>query len=73
MINFLVKGAGSIGYPGVIHGMFPQGGADLVSYFYASCNQKLAEQLKEATKTPATIQIRLVDCILLIRVSYYNL
>lgn len=43
-------GAGSIGYPGVIHGMFPQGGADLVSYFYASCNKTLAKQLKEAVE-----------------------
>ncbi|XP_054286741.1 ubiquinone biosynthesis protein COQ9, mitochondrial isoform X3 [Macrosteles quadrilineatus] len=48
--NAISAGAGSLGYPGVIHGMFPRGGADLVSYFYSSCNQQLASQLKEAAE-----------------------
>ncbi|XP_012257552.1 ubiquinone biosynthesis protein COQ9, mitochondrial [Athalia rosae] len=39
-------GAESIGYPGVIHGMFPNGEADLVQHFYSTCNQNLAQQLK---------------------------
>ncbi|XP_043477749.1 ubiquinone biosynthesis protein COQ9, mitochondrial [Leptopilina heterotoma] len=39
-------GAESIGYPGVIHGMFPNGGADLVQHFYSSCNQELNEMLR---------------------------
>jgi len=40
------KGAESIGYPGVVHGMFPKGGIELVHYFYLRCNQQLIEQLK---------------------------
>lgn len=40
------KGAESIGYPGVVHGMFPNGGIELVHYFYLRCNQQLIEQLK---------------------------
>lgn len=40
------KGAQSIGYPGIVHGMFPNGGIELVHYFYAKCNQQLMEQLK---------------------------
>lgn len=59
------KGAESVNYPGVIHGMFSNGGVELVHYFYTNCNEKLAEilQTKEA-KDPSkfaqeAIQIRL--------------
>lgn len=44
--NSLFEGAESVGYPGVIHGMFPNGGADLVQHFYSTCNRKLNGQLK---------------------------
>ncbi|XP_022185053.2 ubiquinone biosynthesis protein COQ9, mitochondrial isoform X2 [Nilaparvata lugens] len=40
-------GAESLGYPGVAHGMFPRGGAELVQYFYVSSNQELVEILKQ--------------------------
>ncbi|KAK2585346.1 hypothetical protein KPH14_010026 [Odynerus spinipes] len=40
-------GAESIGYPGIIHGMFPNGGAELVAYFYSTCNKELNRILKE--------------------------
>ncbi|XP_017885913.1 ubiquinone biosynthesis protein COQ9, mitochondrial isoform X2 [Ceratina calcarata] len=40
-------GAESIGYPGVIHGLFPNRGADLVQYFYLTCNKELNKILKE--------------------------
>lgn len=40
-------GAESIGYPGVVHGMFPSGGADLVQHFYSSCNLQLSKMLKD--------------------------
>lgn len=40
-------GAESIGYPGIIHGMFPNGGAELVAYFYSTCNRELNRILKE--------------------------
>ena len=35
-----------MGYPGIIHGMFPRGGAELVQHFYASCNAELNKMLK---------------------------
>lgn len=40
------KGAQAIGYPGIVHGMFPSGGIELVHYFYSRCNQQLIEQMK---------------------------
>ncbi|XP_043289966.1 glomulin-like [Venturia canescens] len=39
-------GAESVGYPGIIHGMFPNGGAELVQHFYANCNAELNKILK---------------------------
>jgi len=42
----IVKAAEKYGYPGVAHGMFPGGGADLANYFYARCNAELRQQLK---------------------------
>lgn len=45
--NYDAVGAESIGYPGVIHGLFPNGGAALVQYFYSSCNRKLNEILRK--------------------------
>jgi ubiquinone biosynthesis protein COQ9 len=41
------KGAESIGYPGVAHGMFSYGGIELVHYFYMDCNKKLVKIIKE--------------------------
>ncbi|EZA55726.1 ubiquinone biosynthesis protein COQ9, mitochondrial [Ooceraea biroi] len=40
-------GAESIGYPGVVHGLFPNGGAALVQHFYSICNQELNQILKK--------------------------
>lgn len=39
-------GAETCGLPGVVHGMFPNGGAELVHHFYTKCNRQLIEQLK---------------------------
>ncbi|KAK3732040.1 hypothetical protein RRG08_026427 [Elysia crispata] len=39
----LEAGAKDEGLPPIVHGMFPRGGAELVHYFYAKCNQELAE------------------------------
>lgn len=47
--NFDTKGAESIGYPGVIHGLFPNGGAALVLYFYSMSNHKLNQMLEKET------------------------
>ncbi|EFN81361.1 Ubiquinone biosynthesis protein COQ9, mitochondrial [Harpegnathos saltator] len=44
-------GAESIGYPGVTHGLFPNGGTALVQHFYSSCNCKLNEILKKEALT----------------------
>ncbi|XP_053970470.1 ubiquinone biosynthesis protein COQ9, mitochondrial-like isoform X2 [Hylaeus volcanicus] len=44
-------GAESIGYPGVIHGLFPNRGADLVQHFYSTCNSELNTMLKERALT----------------------
>ncbi|XP_012227820.1 ubiquinone biosynthesis protein COQ9, mitochondrial isoform X2 [Linepithema humile] len=48
-------GAETIGYPGVVHGLFPNGGADLVHYFYSTCNRQLNQILeKEALEMAST-------------------
>lgn len=41
------KGAEKVGYPGITHGLFSRGGADLVHYFQTSSNLKLVEVLKQ--------------------------
>uniref|UniRef100_A0A8D8VFZ8 Ubiquinone biosynthesis protein n=1 Tax=Cacopsylla melanoneura TaxID=428564 RepID=A0A8D8VFZ8_9HEMI len=51
--NAIVAGAESMGYPGTTHGLFQQGGADLVHHFYASCNQQLAVKLKQESEAGA--------------------
>lgn len=45
------KGAQSIGYATIVHGMFPNGGVELVHYFYSRCNKQLIEQLKSELDT----------------------
>lgn len=47
-------GAESIGYPGIIHGMFPNRGADLVHHFYLTCNTELNKILKEQADVAQT-------------------
>jgi ubiquinone biosynthesis protein COQ9 len=46
-------GAQTVGYPGTAHGLFPRGGAELIQYFYVTCNQELAEALKNETEAAA--------------------
>lgn len=54
--NCNFAGAQTIGYPGTAHGLFPRGGAELIQYFYVTCNQELAVALKKETEaTPADI------------------
>lgn len=45
----ITKGAEKVGYPGIIHGMFSRGGAELVHYFQNSSNLKLVEVLKKVS------------------------
>lgn len=47
MKSYGTEGAESIGYPGVVHGLFPNGGTALVLYFYSTCNHELNEILKK--------------------------
>ncbi|GBP19900.1 Ubiquinone biosynthesis protein COQ9, mitochondrial [Eumeta japonica] len=45
-IESLIAGAEAVGYPGVTHGLFPNGGGDLVHHFNIKCNEILVEQMK---------------------------
>lgn len=45
-VDALCAGAEAVGYPGITHGLFPNGGADLVHYFNIKCNQDLLDQMK---------------------------
>lgn len=49
----IAKGAEKVGYPGIIHGMFSRGGADLVHYYQNSSNIKLVEFLKKVSENEA--------------------
>ncbi|XP_073947242.1 uncharacterized protein isoform X2 [Choristoneura fumiferana] len=59
-VESLSAGAEAAGYPGITHGLFPNGGGDLVHYFNVKCNEELVEQMKSwpkeqliETKVPA--------------------
>lgn len=44
-----------MGYPGVIHGLFPNGSAALVLHFYSMCNRELNQILeKEAIEAASS-------------------
>ncbi|CAH2244496.1 jg17970 [Pararge aegeria aegeria] len=49
-VDSLAQGAEAAGYPGVSHGLFPNGGGDLVHYFNVTCNEKLVEEMKSWPK-----------------------
>ncbi|KAF9089701.1 Ubiquinone biosynthesis protein coq9, mitochondrial [Mortierella sp. GBA35] len=42
----IAKAAESMGYPSIIHGMFPKGGADLIDYFLQDCLDRLPLELE---------------------------
>lgn len=42
-------GAKTVGYPGITHGLFPNGGADLIHYFQKTSNLQLVEILKKVS------------------------
>lgn len=42
----IAKAAESMGYPTIIHGMFPKGGADLIDYFLQDCLERLPLELE---------------------------
>lgn len=45
-IDALAQGAEAAGYPGIAHGLFPNGGGDLVHYFNIICNERLVDEMK---------------------------
>lgn len=45
-IDALAQGAEAAGYPGIAHGLFPNGGGDLVHYFNITCNERLVDEMK---------------------------
>ncbi|CAG5025467.1 unnamed protein product [Parnassius apollo] len=49
-IESLSQGAEAAGYPGITHGLFPNGSGDLVHYFNVKCNEILVEQIKHWPK-----------------------
>ncbi|XP_044746495.1 ubiquinone biosynthesis protein COQ9, mitochondrial [Coccinella septempunctata] len=48
----VTAGAHVAGYPGVVHGLFPGAGADLVNFFLSDSNKQLVEILKNYQKEP---------------------
>ncbi|ORY99682.1 COQ9-domain-containing protein [Lobosporangium transversale] len=42
----ITKAAESLGYPAIVHGMFPNGGADLINYFLEDCLNRLPLELE---------------------------
>ncbi|KAF9922690.1 Ubiquinone biosynthesis protein coq9, mitochondrial [Linnemannia zychae] len=56
----IAKAAESMGYPTIIHGMFPKGGADLIDYFLQDCLERLPLELEgrmEGLKTHEKIKL----------------
>ncbi|XP_038223351.1 ubiquinone biosynthesis protein COQ9, mitochondrial-like isoform X2 [Zerene cesonia] len=49
-VESLAQGAEAAGYPGITHGLFPNGGGDLVHYFNIKCNEQLVEEMKSWPK-----------------------
>ncbi|XP_068618180.1 ubiquinone biosynthesis protein COQ9, mitochondrial-like isoform X2 [Battus philenor] len=45
-VESLSQGAEAAGYPGIAHGLFPNGGGDLVHYFNIKCNEQLVDEMK---------------------------
>ncbi|CAH0729642.1 unnamed protein product, partial [Brenthis ino] len=45
-VESLAQGAEAAGYPGIAHGLFPNGGGDLVHFFNVTCNESLVEEMK---------------------------
>lgn len=46
-VESIQRGAESINYPGVAHGLFPNGPIELIQHFYIKCNRELIYQLQK--------------------------
>ena len=49
-VESLSAGAKAAGYPTITHGLFPNGGGDLVHYFNIKCNEKLVDAMKTVSE-----------------------
>lgn len=54
-VDALRAGAEAVGYPGITHGLFPNGGADLIHYFNVKSNQKLLDEMKTVSSYSSNI------------------
>lgn len=45
-VESLSAGAKAAGYPSITHGLFPNGGGDLVHFFNVRCNEELVAHMK---------------------------
>ncbi|KAF9405522.1 hypothetical protein HW555_013787 [Spodoptera exigua] len=52
-VESLSAGAKAAGYPTITHGLFPNGGGDLVHYFNVRCNEQLVDAMKTWPKVDA--------------------
>lgn len=50
-VDSLSAGAEAAGYPSISHGLFPNGGGDLVHYFNVKCNQELVKHMQSVSFT----------------------
>lgn len=64
-VESLSSGAKAAGYPTITHGLFPNGGGDLVHYFNVKCN----EQLVDAMKTVSSMKL---VCLFYFLFLYFN-
>lgn len=49
-VESLSAGAKAAGYPTITHGLFPNGGGDLVHYFNVRCNEQLVDAMKTVSR-----------------------
>ncbi|XP_041986717.1 ubiquinone biosynthesis protein COQ9, mitochondrial-like isoform X2 [Aricia agestis] len=70
-VESLTQGSEAIGYPGITHGLFPNGGGDLVHYFNVTCNEQLVQHMKnwpkEELKEP-NIPVKLIEDAIVTRI-----
>lgn len=60
----IAHGATTINYPGIVHGLFPGGGIELIQHFALVCDRQLIEQLRARLPLKPTSSIDGVDVLL---------
>lgn len=59
-VESLSSGAKAAGYPSITHGLFPNGGGDLVHYFNIRCNEQLVTEMKSVSMFSILIKIKTI-------------